>query len=426
MTKTFADIIDGIRKAVLGVEVREDIAQGMEYVEKFATTATQKAEEAASSAEKAAQAKQDTEDAKDTAVSAINTAKSEATAEIETARKNAADNIGSEKSSALTAIGEAKETGLNALDKKQQAALDSVAEAVSTAQSAAGTATEQATTATEQATAAASSASAAKTSESNAKTSETESAKNLQGTKEYFEQVRTITIGAQGWYATPEALKAAVPVGENGWWAVVGTTDTIWTWDGDTGAWVDTQAKVDLSDYLTQDQIRKLLEQYMPLRPATATTLGGVKVGSGLTVDADGTLSADSALAAYPVGSIYQSTDAASPAVLFGGTWEQIAQDRVLMGASDTHPAGSTAEAGLPNITGRAGPDDKAGFCNAERPNAHGAFYVGGNSYTYCSGGEVVRGKDLCFDASKSNSIYGASTTVQPAAYYVYIWRRVS
>lgn len=130
-------------------------------------------------------------------------------------------------------------------------------------------------------------------SEKNAKASETESAKNLQGTKEYFEQVRTITIGAQGWYATPEALKAAVPVGENGWWAVVGTTDTIWTWDGDTGAWVDTRKEVDLSDYFTQDQIRKLLEQYMPLRPATAAVLGGVKVGSGLSVKADGTLNAE-------------------------------------------------------------------------------------------------------------------------------------
>lgn len=251
MTKTFADIIDGIRKAVLGVEVREDIAQGMEYVEQFAATATQKAEEAASSAEKAAQAKQDTEAAKETAVSAINTAKSEATNEINT-----------EKSGALTAIDKAKETGLNALNEKQQAALDSVAEAVSTAQSAAGTATEQAAAAATQATAAASSASAAKTSESNAKASETESAKNLQGTKEYFEQVRTITIGAQGWYATPEALKAAVPVGENGWWAVVGTTDTIWTWDSDTGAWVDTRKEVDLSDYLTQTQIKALLAEY--------------------------------------------------------------------------------------------------------------------------------------------------------------------
>lgn len=136
------------------------------------------------------------------------------------------------------------------------------------------------------------SAAAAKTSETNSKSSESQSATYLQGTKEYFEQVRTITIGAQGWYATPEALNTAVPVGENGWWAVVGTTDTIWTWDGDTGAWVDTRKEVDLSDYLTQDQIRKLLEQYMPLRPATVAALGGVKVGDYLDVDEDGTLSA--------------------------------------------------------------------------------------------------------------------------------------
>lgn len=135
------------------------------------------------------------------------------------------------------------------------------------------------------------SAAAAKTSEINSKRSESQSATYLQGTKEYFEQVRTITIGAQGWYATPEALKAAVPIGENGWWAVVGTTDTIWTWDGDTGAWVDTRKEVDLSDYLTQNQIRQLLEQYMPLRPATATLLGGVKVGDYLDIAPDGTLS---------------------------------------------------------------------------------------------------------------------------------------
>lgn len=185
------------------------------------------------------------------------------------------------------------------------------------------------------------SASNAAESEKNAKTSETESAKNLQGTKEYFEQVRTITIGAQGWYATPEALKAAVPVGENGWWAVVGTTDTIWTWDSDTGAWVDTRKEVDLSDYLTQDQIRKLLEQYMPLRPATSTVLGGVKVGGGLSVAADGTLSTNivvstaeppADLSAYPDGTLWivykdtasddavDDTDIHMPADETGGT----------------------------------------------------------------------------------------------------------
>lgn len=159
---------------------------------------------------------------------------------------------------------------------------------------------------------------------------------------------------------------------------------------------------------------------------ATATTLGGVKVGSGLTVDADGTLSADSALAAYPVGSIFQTVSTTSPAALFGGTWQEIAQNRVLMGASYAHAAGTTVEAGLPNITGYAGADTDSGYYNTNRPNAGGAFYGGGKSYSWCAAGSQNPGRDLCFDASLSNSIYGRSATVQPAAYYVHIWKRVA
>lgn len=136
------------------------------------------------------------------------------------------------------------------------------------------------------------SAAAAKTSETNSKRSESQSATYLQGTKEYFEQVRTITIGAQGWYATPEALKAAVPIGENGWWAVVGTTDTIWTWDNDTKSWKDSIQKVDLSDYYTKAQADAKFGTPYTLPAATATTLGGVKVGEALDIAPDGTLSA--------------------------------------------------------------------------------------------------------------------------------------
>ena len=135
------------------------------------------------------------------------------------------------------------------------------------------------------------SAAAAKTSETNSKRSESQSATYLQGTKEYFEQVRTITIGAQGWYATPEALKAAVPVGENGWWAVVGTTETIWTWDNDTKSWKDSIQKADLSDYYTKAQADAKFGTPYTLPAATATTLGGVKVGDYLDIATDGTLS---------------------------------------------------------------------------------------------------------------------------------------
>lgn len=57
MNKTFQENIDDIRKAKRGVEVREAMAESLEYVEGFASTATQKAEEAAASAKTAAAAK---------------------------------------------------------------------------------------------------------------------------------------------------------------------------------------------------------------------------------------------------------------------------------------------------------------------------------------------------------------------------------
>ena len=237
-------------------------------------------------------------------------------------------------------------------------------------------------------------------SEKNSKASETESAKNLQGTKEYFEQVRTITIGAQGWYATPEALKTAVPVGENGWWAVVGTTDTIWTWDSDTGAWKDSVQKADLSDYYTREQVNRLLEAQK--------------------------------LADHPVGSIYQSTDPTSPAALFGGSWQEIAQNRVLMGASYAHAAGTTVEAGLPNITGSLTAPENGVDYSPFRGSKAGLSKSGALKFTEINtswgGYNSSSGSsyDVYFDASRSNSIYGRSSTVQPAAYYVHIWRRVA
>ena len=123
----------------------------------------------------------------------------------------------------------------------------------------------------------------------------------------------------------------------------------------------------------------------------------------------------------YPVGSIYQSTDPTSPAALFGGTWQEIAQNRVLMGAGSGHAAGTTVEAGLPNITGSFVADVKKG-----EHKVSGAFTAGNE---IASTGEYNNFSDVykfSLDASKSNAIYGRSATVQPAAYYVHIWRRVA
>ena len=124
----------------------------------------------------------------------------------------------------------------------------------------------------------------------------------------------------------------------------------------------------------------------------------------------------------YPVGSIYQSTDPTSPAALFGGSWEVIASERVLMGASSTHAAGTTVKAGLPNITGTL--SDVMGSFYAY-PSGSGAFSVKGIGRSLENGSSGNYG-NISFDASKSNAIYGRSSTVQPAAYYVHIWHRVA
>lgn len=128
----------------------------------------------------------------------------------------------------------------------------------------------------------------------------------------------------------------------------------------------------------------------------------------------------------YPVGAIYMSTNSTSPASLFGGSWQSIASERVLMGVSSSHGAGSTVDAGLPNIS--SGSDaalDIQGSWGAPACRAPFAQTWQGNSElsssTWSSTPKVISAR---FDASLCNSIYGRSSTVQPAAYYVYMWRR--
>lgn len=148
----------------------------------------------------------------------------------------------------------------------------------------------------------------------------------------------------------------------------------------------------------------------------------------------DGSIYSNFLLAAHPVGSIYQTISPENPSVTFGGgTWEKIAQDRVLMGANDTHPAGTTVEAGLPNIEGviesRASNSPGNSHLGAIR-DASGAFFANANTGSGASSPVSVPVDDsyksdtVSFDASRSNPIYGASNTVQPPAYFTYTWLR--
>ena len=100
--------------------------------------------------------------------------------------------------------------------------------------------------------------------------------------------MRTITLGAQGWYETSDALTAAVPVGENGWWAVVGTTDSIWVWDRDTNAWRDSMVTVNMSDYYTRTQVdKKLTDKANKTADDLNTMINALTTDASTPTDAD-------------------------------------------------------------------------------------------------------------------------------------------
>lgn len=111
-----------------------------------------------------------------------------------------------------------------------------------------------------QAQAASQSAAQAAASEASAAGAAAQAGQSASAAAESAELAQQVAQGAQGWYETEEALRAAHPTGENGQWAIVGSTDTIWTWDSDTGDWKNTSVKTDLSGYYTKEQSEKRFE----------------------------------------------------------------------------------------------------------------------------------------------------------------------
>lgn len=139
---------------------------------------------------------------------------------------------------------------------------------------------------------------------------------------------------------------------------------------------------------------------------------------------------------AYPVGAVYISLDSTDPSTLFGGTWERIAQGRCLFGADDSsYQSGQTKNAGLPDITGAFGSrylDPNGSLPAVGDCGVTGAFYGGSATWTAQSTGggsgwkTGLLSRVTAFAASRVNGIYGASTTVQPPALVVYMWKRTA
>ena len=160
---------------------------------------------------------------------------------------------------------------------------------------------------------------------------------------------------------------------------------------------------------------------YFEISPAYTRALKPIYIGGG-TEQKD---KATTLNEVYPVGAIYLSVDKTnSPANLFGGTWEELPEGYALWTTTTDETGGSTISAGLPNITGRA--DLSSG--KWDTIELEGAFYTDENKHNKGghSGSSYVRyGYYVKLDASRSSSIYGNSTTVQPPAIKVFAWKRI-
>lgn len=126
----------------------------------------------------------------------------------------------------------------------------------------------------------------------------------------------------------------------------------------------------------------------------------------------------------YPIGSIYLSTSNVSPASFIGGTWEKLPANKALWLVNAN--AGAEIPAGLPNIRGTV-----SGFAvgvQFDNTPPTGVFIGSSKISTGVNtwGNSNANRAKINFDARQSNSVYGKSTTVQPPAYTIYGWRRVS
>lgn len=456
ITFPFTDVINAIRNAKKGVEVRENLAQMGEYCKKFTEEAGQKANAARDEAKGYAAAAKASEKKATDAVAGIEQTKTDAVQAVQNAQSTATTAVTTKQTEAVQAVGNAKETALQEVSDSTKAA-QTAANAAGNAATAAGG---YASNAKSSATAASGSASAAATSESNAASSaqsagtdadRAEAAANLAGTRANTDKTLKTENAPADAKATGDALAGkadsvdphdlSIPI--TGWQTdtevaeyphyidiIADVTSTTVVSVSIDPASADVAGKAMLVNPETRTGAIRIRAHNIPTAEISARWYP-IKYGGQFY--GDGSIYSNFLLAAHPVGSIYQTISPENPSVTFGGgTWEKIAQDRVLMGASNTHPAGTTVEAGLPNISGVWGNirvpsavDEKGSLPDSDLTGAFKeTIFKRELLYKSVSGADFSGWDKLIFSASESNPLYGASDTVQPPAYFTYTWLR--
>ena len=114
---------------------------------------------------------------------------------------------------------------------------------------------------------------------------------------------------SMGYYATPEALSEAHPTAEAGDYAIVGSTDTVWVWDTDTSAWVNSAVSGSVISVNNQTGVVTLTATDVGAQP-TLVSGTNIKTIDGNSVLGSGNLELSTYLT-YPAGWPTNGTTAA-------------------------------------------------------------------------------------------------------------------
>lgn len=143
----------------------------------------------------------------------------------------------------------------------------------------------------------------------------------------------------------------------------------------------------------------------------------------------------------YPVGSIYLSVNATSPAALFGGTWEQIA-GRFLLGAGAGYTAGDAGGEATHTLTISEMPAHNHGVRIYTNAGTLGGciYYNQDGSRNYPTAAAVIKGTGYDWQSSPKcagsgvgdpggsadKTGYSQAHNNMPPFLVVYIWKRTA